>query len=135
MDWIIALLAGAVTGVLSAWGIGGGSLLILFMTGVQGMEQPLSQGINLLYFLPTSLTALVSHLKNRLIDKKLALYAIAAGTVTTAGAALLATGLDTQVVRKIFGGFVIVIGVMELFRKCEKTCRTPSEGTKDTPPE
>jgi uncharacterized membrane protein YfcA len=124
MDWVIALLAGAVTGVLSAWGVGGGSLLILFMTGVQGMDQPLSQGINLLYFIPTSLTALISHLKNRLIDLKLALWAVAAGAVTTALAALLATGLDTQIVRKIFGGFVVVIGLMELFRKCPKSAQS-----------
>ncbi|NLM84784.1 MAG: sulfite exporter TauE/SafE family protein [Clostridiales bacterium] len=130
-DWIIALLAGGVTGVLSAWGVGGGSLLILFMTGVQGMDQPLSQGINLLYFLPTSLTALVSHLKNRLIDIKLALCAVAAGAVTTALSSLLATGLDTQVVRKIFGAFVVIIGITELFRKCPET-RRPDEGTQDT---
>ena len=81
-------------------------------------------GHQLLHFILTSHTALISHLKNRLIDLKLALWAVAAGAVTTALAALLATGLDTQIVRKIFGGFVVVIGLMELFRKCPKSAQS-----------
>ena len=135
MDWIVSLISGLATGILSAWGIGGGSLLILFMTGVQGMDQPLAQGINLLYFLPTSFTALLSHLKNHLIDKKTAIPAIVAGSLATAGAALLATGLDTQVVRKIFGGFVVIIGLTELFRKVPQKGRPEKDENSDSSPE
>ena len=54
----IPLLAGAATGVLSAWGIGGGTLLLLVMTLLLGVEPRTAQGINLLYFLPTAATAL-----------------------------------------------------------------------------
>ena len=50
----IPLLAGAATGVLSAWGIGGGTLLLLVMTLLLGVEPRTAQGINLLYFLPTA---------------------------------------------------------------------------------
>ena len=48
------LLAGVGCGVLSAWGIGGGTLLLLVMTLVFGVDQTAAQGINLLYFLPTA---------------------------------------------------------------------------------
>ena len=56
-DWFIAALAGAVTGILSGFGIGGGSLLLIYMTSFAGVPQNLAQGINLLYFLPAAATA------------------------------------------------------------------------------
>ena len=58
MAWPISLLAGAVTGVLSGFGIGGGTLLLIYMTAFAGVPQNLAQGVNLLYFLPTAATAL-----------------------------------------------------------------------------
>lgn len=55
------LLAGVGCGVLSAWGIGGGTLLLLVMTLVFGVDQTAAQGINLLYFLPTAAMGLIWH--------------------------------------------------------------------------
>ena len=57
MRFIISVLAGLGTGVISAWGIGGGSLLVVYMR-LAGVAQQTAQGINLMYFLPASLTAL-----------------------------------------------------------------------------
>ncbi len=115
--WLIAALAGAVTGVLSGFGIGGGTLLLIYMTAVAGLDQHLAQGINLLYFLPTAATALPSHLKNGFVDKKTALPAILAGLLGTALAAWVATALDVSLLRKLFGAYLIYIGLRELFRK------------------
>ena len=70
ISFIIALLAGLATGILSAFGIGGGTLLLLWMTLFAGVEQHTAQGINLLYFLPTAAIALPAHIKNGFIDKK-----------------------------------------------------------------
>ena len=67
MAWPISLLAGAVTGVLSGFGIGGGTLLLIYMTAFAGVPQNLAQGVNLLYFLPTAATALPAHIKNCLL--------------------------------------------------------------------
>ena len=67
----IPLLAGAATGVLSAWGIGGGTLLLLVMTLLLGVEPRTAQGINLLYFLPTAGMGLLYHRKNGLLDREL----------------------------------------------------------------
>ena len=50
--WVIALLAGGATGILSAFGIGGGSLLLIYLTSFAALDQHQAQGINLLYFLP-----------------------------------------------------------------------------------
>ena len=116
-DWLIAALAGAVTGVLSGFGVGGGSLLLVYMTGIKGVPQTLAQGVNLLYFLPAAATALPAHLKNGYVEKKALLPAIAAGLVCSALAAWAATALDVEVLRKCFGGFLILIGLRELFQK------------------
>lgn len=121
---VVSIIAGLATGILSGWGIGGGSLLIIYMTVFSGFTQQAAQGINLLYFLPTSLTALYSHLKNKLIEKALAWPAICAGTVTTLATSLLVTSIDTHLMKKIFGGFVIVIGLTEVFRKKKRDCKS-----------
>ena len=116
-EWIIAALAGAATGVLSGFGVGGGSLLLIYMTSFAGVPQTLAQGVNLLYFLPTAATALPAHFKNGFVEKKALLPAIAAGLACSALTAWAATALDVEILRKCFGGFLILIGLQELFKK------------------
>ena len=65
-DWLLPALAGFGTGILSAWGVGGGTLLLLLMTLFLGVDQTQAQGINLLYFLPTAGMSLLEHRKKRL---------------------------------------------------------------------
>ena len=116
-DWLIAALAGAVTGVLSGFGVGGGSLLLIYMTSFAGVPQNLAQGINLLYFLPAAAASLPAHVKNGYLEKAALLPAVAAGLAGTALAAWAATALDVELLRKCFGGFLLVVGLRELFRK------------------
>lgn len=115
MSALFAGLAGLVCGVFSGLGIGGGTLLMVWMTAVVGLEQQVAQGINLLYFLPTAACALFFHIKNRLIRWRVVLPAIATGCLVAAGAAFLATAMDTGLLRKLFGGFLILVGIRELF--------------------
>ena len=90
----IPLLAGAATGVLSAWGIGGGTLLLLVMTLLLGVEPRTAQGINLLYFLPTAGMGLLYHRKNGLLDRELLRRTVPWGLLAAAGGALLASIID-----------------------------------------
>ena len=115
MSALIAGFAGLVCGVLSGLGIGGGTLLMVWMTAVMGIAQKSAQGINLLYFLPTAACALLFHIKNRLIRPHIVLPAILAGCVCAAGTAALATAMDTGVLRRLFGGFLVIVGLTELF--------------------
>lgn len=112
-----ALLAGAAAGVLSGFGVGGGSLLLIYMTSFAGVPQKIAQGINLLYFLPTAAASLPAHAKNGYIEKAALTPAILAGLVGTALAAWAATAMDVELLRKCFGGFLLVIGLREFFRK------------------
>ena len=117
MNWLIALLAGTITGVLSAFGVGGGSLLLIYLTSFAGVSQHAAQGINLLYFLPAAAAALPAHRKNGLLEKNIILPAILAGLAAAACTAVLSNSLDTRLLRKLFGLFLLYIGLRELFRR------------------
>ena len=120
MEWLLPILAGALTGILSGFGIGGGTLLLIYMTSFAGVPQNLAQGVNLLYYLPTAATALPAHVKNGYVDRAAAWPAILAGLLGTALSAWAATGLDVQLLRRCFGVYLLYVGVTELFRKKNK---------------
>ena len=60
-EWLLPFLCGLGGSIISAWGVGGGTLLLLVMTLFLGVDQRTAQGINLLFFLPTAASALVCH--------------------------------------------------------------------------
>lgn len=117
MMWWLSLLAGAVTGVLSGFGIGGGTLLILWLTLVSGASQLEAGGVNLLYFVACALPALTGHVKNGLIEKRAVLWCALAGVPACILGAITASVLDVTLLRRLFGIFLLVIGFRELFAK------------------
>lgn len=117
MQTIFALAIGLATGILSGFGIGGGSLLMLWLTCIMGIDQRSAAGMNLLYFLACAPPALWSHWKNRLIDKKSCLFCILAGIPLSIIGCLLAAHLELSLIRRGFGLLLIWIGVRELFAR------------------
>lgn len=119
-DFFLPTLAGFFTGILSAWGIGGGTLLLLVMTLFLGVDQLSAQGINLLYFLPTAAMALAEHKKNGLLEPSLLRSAIPWALPVTALAAWAATAVDVEALKKPFGVFLLVSGLYTVFSKPPK---------------
>ena len=117
MDWLIPFLCGMGAAVISAWGVGGGTLLLLVMSLFLGVDQITAQGINLLYFLPTAAMALVQHRKNGLLDAPVLGGAIPWGLPAAALGALLATAADVAALKKPFGVFLLVAGLYTAFSK------------------
>lgn len=115
-----SVLAGAVCGVLSGFGIGGGSLLMIWMTAVLNMQQRTAQAINLLFFLPTAVASLIFHVRGKQVAWRASIPAMLAGVFTAAGAAWVATTLDAGLLRKLFGIFLLFVGLSELFKKPAK---------------
>lgn len=114
------ILAGAVTGILSGFGIGGGSLLILWLTIVQDMEQLTASGINLLYFLCCAPPALVSHARNHRIVWRAVFWCSLSGCIISPLASFLASAVSSDLLRRAFGVLLLVLGVRELFHKKKK---------------
>ena len=115
-----AILAGAVgvaCGILSGFGIGGGSLLMVYLTAMCSLAQTVAQGINLLYFLPTSLGALIFHIRSKQVAWRAVIPAALAGCAAAAVGASLAVGLELALLRRLFGGFLVLVGLLEFFRR------------------
>lgn len=110
-DWLLPFLCGLGASVISAWGVGGGTLLLLVMTLFLGVDQRSAQGINLLFFLPTAVSALVCHAKNGYLDKPTLKSAVPAAVAAALIGAWAATAVDVAVLRKPFGIYLLASGV------------------------
>ena len=113
----VILTVGTVLGFLAGLGIGGGSLLILWLTMVLGMDHSVARGINLLFFLPAAVIACFFRWKQGSIDWKGILPAILSGCIAAAVFSWLGTVLDLALLKKCFGGLLIITGVRELLYK------------------
>lgn len=112
---MINLLIGLLAGFIGALGLGGGGVLVMFLTAFMGVGQLKAQGINLLFFIPVGLFALIFHCRKKLVNWKIALPAILCGLVGAAIGCLLASFFGAFIMRKLFGSMLLVLGVWELF--------------------
>ena len=107
---LLPVLCGLGTGILSAWGVGGGTLLLLCMTLFLGVEQREAQAINLLFFLPTAGVSLLFHRKNGYLDAPAIRTAAPPAVLAALAGALLALELDAEALRAPFGLFLLWAG-------------------------
>ena len=71
MMWGVAAI-GFFSGIISGMGIGGGTILIPALLFLTEVNQQQAQGVNLIYFIPTAVVALITHRKNGTLDLKTA---------------------------------------------------------------
>lgn len=111
MQWVLPFLCGFGASIISAWGVGGGTLLLLVMTLFLNVDQKAAQGINLLFFLPTAISALVCHAKSGFLDKPTLRSAIPVAVIAAALGAWVSTVLDAEILRRPFGIYLLLSGV------------------------
>ena len=116
----LKLLVGTVLGFLTGLGIGGGSLLILWLTMVTGMAQETARSINLLFFLPSALIACLFRWRSGNLDWRSVLPAVISGCGAALFGSLLSAGMDLELLKRLFGGLLILTGLRELFHKQKK---------------
>lgn len=116
----ISLAVGTALGFLAGLGVGGGSLLILWLTLILDFPPDTAAGINLLFFLPTAVTASLFRLKQGKLDFRRILPALAAGIVGAVLFSLIAWGTETEILRKPFGILLLITGIRELLYKPRK---------------
>lgn len=108
------------TGVFASMGLGGGMVLIVYLTVFAVFSQLAAQGINLVFFIPIAIISLVLHTKNKLVEWKKAVPAVLWGTAAVIISAWLANRIEQSLLSKAFGIFLILMGLKELFFKSEK---------------
>ncbi len=110
----VMLIVGTVLGFLAGLGIGGGSLLLLWLTVVLGMDQQKAQGINLLFFLPAAAVSILYRWCKGGIEIKKIAPAIFAGCLGALLFSWLGQWIQGDMMRKLFGGLLILTGLREL---------------------
>ena len=116
MMWGVAAI-GFFSGIISGMGIGGGTILIPALLFLTEVNQQQAQGVNLIYFIPTAVMALITHRKNGTLDLKTAKPLALLGLAGAAAGAFLAVSLESEILKKLFGGFLLLMGLSEIFKK------------------
>ena len=134
-DWIILSLVSALTGITASMGLGGGFILVIYLTVFKKMAQLEAQGINLLFFLPIAAFSLIFHAKNHLIEKKVLLPSILPEIAGVFLGVFFARAIGSDLLRKIFAGFVLLVGVREIFSALRKKNKTPEKDRDSKAPD
>lgn len=113
--WYLSLAVGVITGVLSGMGVGGGTLLVLYLTAVLGTEAYAAAGINLVYFLGCAPASLLFHIREQRIDRRIAVAAAVSGVITAAVAAWLVPMSSPDWLRRGFGAVLLLVGLRECY--------------------
>jgi uncharacterized membrane protein YfcA len=116
---IITILLGVVSGVVSGMGVGGGTILITSLVFILNVSQHTAQCTNLYYFIPTAISALIVHIKNKAIDFNVSWKIILFGIIGALLGSFIAVKMSTDILRKIFGVFLFFMGISQL-KKGEK---------------
>ena len=115
MPLTIVLPVSILLGFLTGLGIGGGSLLILWLTLALEQPQDIARGINLLFFLPSALIACRFRKKQGKLDFLKVMPAMLAGAAGAALFTFIGANLNAEVLKKPFGILLLITGLRELF--------------------
>ncbi len=116
---LIVIISAFISGIAGGMGIGGGSLLIPALVFFSGLSQHVAQSTNLIFFIPTAISALIIHIKNKNIDMKKALVLSGSGIPGAILGSITANLTEGDILRKMFGVFLVIFGLIELFKKQE----------------
>lgn len=109
------ILIGLVSGIVSGTGMGGGTILIFLLSFFMGIEQHVAQATNLIFFIPTSIIAIIVNLKNKNIDVKLAVFISLFGILGAIIGANISIHIDVGILKKCFGIFLAIIAIHEIY--------------------
>lgn len=123
VSFSVAVLVGSMLGFLAGLGIGGGSLLMLWLTLTVGFSPVDARCINLMFFLPCALCSSFFRLKQGTLPIKKILLPTALGCAMAAGCSYLSNHLDVEILKKIFGVLLLFTGIREIFYKSKKACK------------
>lgn len=113
MYYVFLTLAGLLSGVLGGMGMGGGTLLIPLLTLLFDFNQKIAQGINLIAFSIMAVIVIFLHIKNKLIDIKVAVqFGLIAVAFSCVGA-FLANIINVRYLKICFGILLIVVAIYE----------------------
>ena len=116
----VVVIIGISLGFLAGLGVGGGSLLILWLTLILNTEQNIARTINLLFFIPSAVISSFFRWQQGTLDLTRIFPAIIAGCISAAVFSILSKQIDIGMLKKLFGILLLLTGVRELFYKAKR---------------
>lgn len=116
---LIVIVSSFVAGIAGGMGIGGGAILIPALIFFSDLSQHVAQSTNLIFFIPTAISALIIHIKNKNIDMKKAIVLSLSGIPGAIIGSITANLTEGDILRKMFGIFLVAFGIFELLKKQE----------------
>ena len=114
------IIVGTVLGFLSGLGVGGGSLLILWLTLIVNVPQEVARNINLMFFLPTAVISSLFRWKKGKLELKKVLPAMLGGVVAAILFTWLSGHISSDGLQAPFGILLLITGARELFYRPRK---------------
>ncbi len=111
----MVIIIGIISGIVTSLGLGGGAILIIALTLFLGIEQRIAQSVNLIFFIPTAITAIILNSKRKIIKWKTAIPVIIASGISAGIGANLATQIETITLKRMFGGGLGIIAIYEIY--------------------
>ena len=115
MAFLLFVAAGFAAGLLGGMGMGGGTVLIPVLTIFLGVSQHVAQATNVISFLPMAAFALAEHKKQGLLKTEGLSKVIIPAVIATVLAGVLMAALPGEMLKKLFGTFLIILAVKEAF--------------------
>ena len=112
---MVEVVIGIVSGMVAALGMGGGTILILLLGIFTNLNQHIIQGSNLIFFIPTSIVAIIMNIKNKTINYKNALVIIISGRIGAIVGCKVSFNIESQNLKKYFGIFLLGIAIFEIY--------------------
>ena len=113
VNFIMAIFLGFLTGL----GIGGGSLLALWLTLVLKVDAFTARGIVLLFFIPAAVISSILRWKQGALSIRSSLPAMISGCTGAIVFSFLSTTVDLHLLDRLLGLILIGAGIRELFYK------------------
>lgn len=123
---MVEVIIGVISGIVGGLGMGGGTILILFLSVFLDVEQHVAQSTNIIFFVPTAIAAIAVNLKNKNIDLKIAIPICLWGVLGAFIGACISMRMDVGLLRKCFGGFLIFIAIYEIYEYIKEKKRHTS---------
>ncbi|MGN0174436.1 MAG: sulfite exporter TauE/SafE family protein [Acutalibacteraceae bacterium] len=120
MKWLWLIVGGFLSGAIGSLGVGGGGVLIIFLTMFMNVSRENAAGTNLLFFIPIALFSVIIYIKQKQIDIKKALWLAACGIPGCFLGVYLSQIISTDIISKLFGICLIIISLKTLFQRKSK---------------
>lgn len=112
---MIEIIIGFMAGIFTSLGMGGGALLISLLSSFCHINHKIAQSTNLLFFIPTSLLAVIINIKNKNIDFKIVVIISFFGIIGAVLGTMCIQIININTLKKIFALFLLIIAIFEIF--------------------